>query len=1064
MLNIKTSLDTISHEYTVFEADQVLTHEQLNGVVDYLSDQDRLTRVDLVGVGIYCGLRAALAGNRVKLTRGVGVTTDGDIARVPADVEYTHYRRYSDNAPLYPKLVPGGTPLRTWELLSSGTIIGAAPLTGFQAAEGVTLSSLSALLLVESVDLDNDICSDTNCDSRGDRATETLRLLLVDATAAASVAGAFYTPDAAAPLLDEIVVDRPLLSGVTTVGGLVARYREACSGISGKLATALPKLHAKAGAFLWDSDPTPGWLAKLSAMEAAFASSGFGIQYYYGYLKDVVETYGALRERLSGDTSICVPDPGAFPKHLVLGRIVPGSGADARIGFYPSAIVRAAVDRGGHARFLASKLGVLIAAWQLPAAGAPLRITPSSFGDRSLEDRAIPYYYSPGYTPRVHESWSFALARRGMSSSNLGYHVAGSPLEADLSRFTFFRVEGHLGHDVEEVTSILEQRIREYNLPITIATGLLRANEPESLAPATELRGAQAGARAQLAGQIEQVVVFARRAVSRLADDLVHGAAAASVEPMVRDLEEQAADLKAGREGPSEGLQAWTDWRAAAGTAIRQAAEIRAGLDPLLTKLEEAAFDALVKGRALESLELIEHEILDEEQGSSSPLFISHLAQQPGLEHFAGASRGTTLLLVYDENGHVIADFMLPCCNCEVLAEADLNAGGAREAVSAVYARTGLIHEYALPIGSQLQADRLADGLRLVPGVDIELAAATEADCSVVLELPYPATEDGMTIWTPSSPVSQEVALRGAVSMNAGDLMWTPLANATSWLQQLAGKIGPPALDFFTGDDEMAPGWLYGPQRQLVYNDQSSRPLERELPVLGGAAVYQRPASSSDLRMHAYWPDALQPDHPIQTGFILDLVDPSKFTLLLYQALLKPASGGFEVVSTLDLLYVHLGVVHGIVTYQIQSRSVGQPFAHPPIEIRFSSSGVHISEISNTGFLSPWHTPHILNSYTGKRFGAFTTVPTEIWELGDGVQSLRPPSTARIRARLHLDRRAATWAGPVGQKRPFIPDFNTWFWIYPDWPIPQGPVVLGSNPPGYGLVPENHGIGMELIR
>ena len=260
MMNIKTSLDTISHEYTVFEANQVLTHDQLNGVVDYLTDQDRLTRVDLVGVGIYCGLRAALATDRVRLTRGVGVTTDGDLARVPADVEYTHYKRYSDTAPRYEKLVVGGIPLRTWELLPATTAdTAAAPLTGFEAAEGVPLQALSALILVESVDLDNDICSDTNCDSRGDRATETLRLLLLDATSAASVVGAFHTPASAAPFLDEIVVDRPLLAGVTTVGGLVARYRTACDALQAKLAAALPKLHAQAGAFLWEADPTPGW-------------------------------------------------------------------------------------------------------------------------------------------------------------------------------------------------------------------------------------------------------------------------------------------------------------------------------------------------------------------------------------------------------------------------------------------------------------------------------------------------------------------------------------------------------------------------------------------------------------------------------------------------------------------------------------------------------------------------------------------------------------------------------------------------------------------------------------
>ena len=356
-----------------------------------------------------------------------------------------------------------------------------------------------------------------------------------------------------------------------------------------------------------------------------------------------------------------------------------------------------------------------------------------------------------------------------------------------------------------------------------------------------------------------------------------------------------------------------------------------------------------------------------------------------------------------------------------------------------------------------------------MPGSDLELAAATEADCSVVLELPYPTTEDGMEPWISSSPGVQAITLRGTVGVSGGDLFWRPTDPTASWIRQLAGKLQPWALDFFTGEDELAPGWLYGAQHQLVYHDQSSRPLKREEPVLGGAAVYRRPASSNDLLMRVYWPDDLQPGHPIQTGFVLEFVDHTRFTMLLYEASLNPLfeggqQVGFEVVSKLDYLYVSAGIVHGIVTYPIQSRTVDQPFRHPPIELRFSSTGTQISEITNTGFLPPWQIGAISNGTVGKRFGAITTVPTEIWELGDGVQSVQPTYAARIRARLHLDRRAAAWTGPAGQTRPFIPDYETWFWIYPDWPIPQGPVVLGSNPVGYGLVSENHGIGMELIR
>ena len=44
------SLETLSSEYSVFERDQVLTEAQLNSVARYFDDQERLTRVELLGV------------------------------------------------------------------------------------------------------------------------------------------------------------------------------------------------------------------------------------------------------------------------------------------------------------------------------------------------------------------------------------------------------------------------------------------------------------------------------------------------------------------------------------------------------------------------------------------------------------------------------------------------------------------------------------------------------------------------------------------------------------------------------------------------------------------------------------------------------------------------------------------------------------------------------------------------------------------------------------------------------------------------------------------------------
>jgi hypothetical protein len=80
------------------------------------------------------------------------------------------------------------------------------------------------------------------------------------------------------------------------------------------------------------------------------------------------------------------------------------------------------------------------------------------------------------------------------------------------------------------------------------------------------------------------------------------------------------------------------------------------------------------------------------------------------------------------------------------------------------------------------------------------------------------------------------------------------------------------------------------------------------------------------------------------------------------------------------------------------------------------------------------------------------------------VQALQPLFESRIRARVHLDRDCATFAGPAGTMKPFIPDWDSWFWLRVGWPTPYG---YGYVPPwtyGYGLRAEYPGIGAELIR
>lgn len=1083
MADIKTNLRVISKEYTIFEEDQVLTHEQLNGAIEYLNDQQRLTRVDLAGVGIYCGLRVSVpnpmpASPTVRVTAGVGVTTDGDLAHVPSELAFTHYKRYDDTAPHYDKLVPGGSPLRTWELLASTTTdLRAAPLSGFAAAEGVALSTLSVLLLVESVDVDQDICSPTDCDSRGDTAMDTVRVLLVDAAAAVThdLAGVIPTPDVASRVLIDVVPSRPLLTGILDIAGLTEAYRGACSTMHAALITALPALHTHAGAFLWETDPTAAWVTKLQTLSTA---SAVGLQYYYDYLKDIVETYGELRAQLALDTVVCTPNLDAFPKHLLLGPLVAGTGADVRTGFYPSPLIRGAVDRLGHARFLARKLGTLILSFRLPStsgitAADGIRITPSHWGDRPLEERAIPYYYDPTFTPAPHDTWRFDYTLRGMSRHNHGYHArsyggegeAARPLASNLGRHDFFRVEGHLGRPVNEVMATLESAIRRNNVPITLATGLIRATSVVSGEVESDVLETYNLVREQLALLIEQVLIAGRSLFARL------GTRGTFNWPYMEQLTLRAPVALEGLRAPWEEAHANLGWRSAINDVIAIAGELSIRLHGELTVAQQIAFTAILSTTLRASIDELHAQMLGEETvAGMRPLFVSHLQQQPGLEHFAGAARGATLLLVYDESERVIADFMLPCCNCEVVAEADQDAAGAREPVSGVYAKQGSSHDRQLLRGAELSGDRLAEGLRITPQTDVEFERATDADCTVTIEAPFPQTVDDVDIVGGAGIGYQPVVLAGKVSTHAGDLFWTPVDRTARWLRhKLPELLGRPRIDFYSGNDEgNKVGWRFGAQHQLSYSETSERELQSGQPIIGGAAVFKRPTSGGQITMRVYWPSTIG-TRKRQVGLIYGWTGPRDFSILLYEAIFGYGGGGGGfggfIYFNHDVTLVR--VANGVASYgqteRVASHSnvdLSQP--HPPIQLVVSEDGFEISDATGSNYIPTYTSPKKLD-VAGTRIGAFTTSPVQIWELSDEVQALQPLYEARLRARLHVDRDCATWNGPPGMKRPFLPDHDTWFWLRVGWPSSYG---SGYARPlyGYGLHEEYPGIGAELIQ
>jgi len=694
------TLDKLEHGYTVFEKDQVLTPAQLNSLAAYLDDQQRLTRVALIGVGIACGLWPSFDGELVHLTHGVGTTTDGDLVLVAQAVTYDRYRPYdaatARYAPFFPPNGEGTKMIPAFELVPEGEDKDderARKLTLF-GEEDRDLNEMVALLYVESHLHDPDLCTGTDCDNRGMDALHRNRLLLVDAKSVSALNARLVTAESIARALEPVVADRAALPGVTgSEAAIAGAYRAACTTIHEKLRKALGAFYGPCEGLLRDvapKDPAPRWIETLESHRADLTANPRGIQYYYGFLKDVAETYNAFREALLGDVTVCCPGVDAFSKHLVLGALDPKLRGGERTLFHPSPATSATDDHRLRALFLVRKLDALIATFFVPRQPADIRITPSAFEDRPLEERAIPFYYAPREDLPVHLAWSYERTQRGMERYNYSYHApayaalggAANPAAAQIGAFGFFRIEGHVGWDVRKAAEALRSRIRAQNLPIDVETVLAGTERPRVIIDRPwrhlELHRLRHLMRTDLAAGLDDAASFAKDFAGQVS--AAHGTLFTNEDVGANiDAPKLAADQSKalGEQAKKASAKLLAAGYGSAGDAledVKKADEavvlMRQKLGPVTKDDYASPLDALLVSPPKRWIGWLDDLIQDADDKDAERLFLgAYLEDHPGLEHYAGVLRGGTFVLVHDTSHVVVADFMLPYRCCEPRAE-----------------------------------------------------------------------------------------------------------------------------------------------------------------------------------------------------------------------------------------------------------------------------------------------------------------------------------------------------------------------------------------------------------
>lgn len=695
---IKThlSLESLATEYSVFEPDQVLTEAQLNTLSRYFDDQDRLTRVELLGVGIVGGLNVVRSGNKVVVGKGVGITTDGDLMLLGADTTYDCIKPYDETAPVYKPFYDGSKMMTLFELVKEGE--SDVRKQAMSTLPG-TLNDYAVIFYMESYEQDHDLCSGTDCDNLGLSAVNTPRLLLVGKSDAEKLLKPLTTASAAAAQLPYIAADRlKLSSSIDSTGKLASAYLTTCNNINTKLKNTLNSLNALLPGLLieqFGSNPISGWIAKLNSLNTPFADAGNvakpGIQYYYSFLKDLAETWNALRDQLFANDSVLCPDLSAFPKHLMLGAL--NAPQTLRTGLYPSPLTSDSRIAREHVRFLVSKLHVLFNTITfpiplptvVPPRKTPLRITPSRDERASLEERAIPFYYIDGSGFHIQPFWNYALSANQSAERTTAFRWADYAGKAapdwyatQIGHHDFFRIEGHQGRNVLDALGDLKALIEDNNLPFIVRTVLLHNDKKKIVVRPPRYRDLHRihyMLRKEVAAQLDYGKAFS----DKFSKDLIAAAGktipatlgSKSVTTYATEQNSKVANA-VNKASPAVSQKKYSSYRQTMGSqngnwkadykeAVDAAGNYKREVGDVLRTDFSTPFDTMVISNQSAWLNWLDIIIDKHEDREDDKLLLpAFFKQHPGISHCGGVTRGGTFVLVYDDSANVVADFMLP--------------------------------------------------------------------------------------------------------------------------------------------------------------------------------------------------------------------------------------------------------------------------------------------------------------------------------------------------------------------------------------------------------------------
>ncbi|AHW62209.1 hypothetical protein SAMN05444285_101175 [Draconibacterium orientale] len=482
---MESKLAKITNGYHTFIENQVLTAEQLNEFVNYLDDQNRLSKVFLHGVGIVCGFPVKMSqpaengplnsdnDNTVEIGQGVGLTTDGDLLQlkkasqiIDGSVTYTHYKKFTDEVAEYEPFREDSEVIDMWEIF---------PESGDNRTKlnNLKLDDKIALLYIESYEDGGNLCTSIDCDNQGIKQVQNLRVLLVTEKGAEQIIknDSVFTWHNVPELYTQLPeIKLPRIS-LLNVDSLAAFRQSFLAAFSQTVITNL-KDGYEAILDLFGLPSVSTKIDELLKLNLSAINSMVDFQYRYDLLADLIDTYNEIKKLLLHINVECSPAIDSFPKHLLLGRLQETEPYKTfRHRVYKSPL-------SATEQFNRSKIKSLILRAQhllnnynvtLNESVQEIRITPSQLNGE-LGCKAIPFYYNldAGFL----ETWSFEKTTNLKQNYNLSYSTdvlanvpeVQSPLQFSTDEFNFYRIEGHLGLDAEACENEIDNLLRTNGL------------------------------------------------------------------------------------------------------------------------------------------------------------------------------------------------------------------------------------------------------------------------------------------------------------------------------------------------------------------------------------------------------------------------------------------------------------------------------------------------------------------------------------------------------------------------------------------------------------------------